>query len=63
MIYFDPGDIWIVDSRLISHQIFYGRRAISIDFFVEPASMLNSSKHYLALAKKYRSDRLANALS
>ncbi len=61
VIYFDPGDIWIVDSRLVSHQIFYGRRAISIDFSVERASMLDSSKHYLALAKKYRSDALASA--
>jgi hypothetical protein len=51
--YFDPGDVWVVDSRLISHQIFYGRRALSIDFFVDPASMLNPRRHYLAMAEDF----------
>jgi hypothetical protein len=51
--YFDPGDIWIVDSRLISHQIFYGRRALSIDFFVDPGSMLNPRRQYLAMAEDF----------
>ena len=51
MIYFDPGDVWAVDSRQVSHQIFYGRRAVSIDFFVDKASMRKPKRHYLHMAE------------
>jgi hypothetical protein len=51
--YFAPGDVWAVDSRLVSHQIFYGRRAVSLDFFVDPASMRNSRRQYLAMGDEY----------
>ena len=53
--YFEPGDVWAVDSRQISHQIFYGRRAVSIDFFVDPATMGKPKKHYLLTATRFRS--------
>ena len=53
--YFDPGDVWAVDSRQVSHQIFYGRRAVSIDFFVDPASMVKPQRHYLFTAERFRS--------
>ena len=53
VIYFDPGDVWIVDSRQVSHQIFYGRRAVSIDFFVDPKTMKDPSKHYLNIASDF----------
>ncbi len=52
--YFDPGDVWAVDSRQRAHQIFYGRRAVSIDFFVDPASMKHPERQYLALAERFR---------
>ena len=29
---FDPGDVWIVDSRRVSHAIIYGRRAAMFSF-------------------------------
>ncbi len=54
MVYFDPGDVWAVDSRQVSHQIFYGRRAVSIDFFVDPASMAKPKRHYLYMAQRLR---------
>ncbi len=57
--YFDPGDVWAVDSRQIAHQIFYGRRAVSIDFFVDRATMLKPKRHYLALAERQRVKALA----
>jgi hypothetical protein len=57
--YFDPGDAWCVDSRQIAHQIFYGRRAVSFDFFVDPASMADPDKHYLKLAEGYRARKAA----
>ena len=53
--YFDPGAVWAVDSRQISHQIFYGRRAVSIDFFVDPRSMVKPKRHYLFAATRFRS--------
>jgi hypothetical protein len=52
--YFDPGDVWVVDSRQVSHQIYYGRRAISLDFVVSRDSMLDPQKHYMNLAERYR---------
>ena len=57
--YFDPGDVWAVDSRQVAHQIFYGRRAVSIDFFVDPASMGDPGRHYLAFAESFRARALA----
>jgi hypothetical protein len=56
--YFEPGDVWAVDSRQISHQIFYGRRAVSIDFFVDPKSMMKPKRHYLFTAEKFRARTL-----
>ena len=53
--YFDPGDVWAVDSRQVSHQIFYGRRAVSIDFFVDRESMVKPKRHYLQTAARFRS--------
>jgi hypothetical protein len=29
-IYFDPGDVWIVDGRSVSHQVLSGHRVLSI---------------------------------
>ena len=52
--YFDPGDVWAVDSRQRAHQIFYGRRAVSFDYFVDPASMKRPERHYLQIAEQFR---------
>ena len=56
--YFQPGDIWIVDSRQVAHQIFYGRRALSIDFSVPKSAMKDSSRHYLAITDRFRDAQL-----
>jgi hypothetical protein len=58
--FFEPGDVWSVDSRRVAHQIFYGRRAVSIDFSVDPATMLSGDRHYLRLAESARASVLAN---
>jgi hypothetical protein len=52
--FFDPGDVWVVDSRQVAHQIFYGRRAISIDFVVTLDSMQDRRKHYLEMSRSYQ---------
>jgi hypothetical protein len=57
--YFAPGDIWIVDSRQVSHQIFYGRRALSIDFSVKKESMKDASRHYLSFVDRFRAENMA----
>jgi Protein of unknown function (DUF2843). len=56
--YFAPGDVWIVDSRQVAHQIFYGRRALSIDFSVCRDSMGDPSRHYLAFVDRFRTENL-----
>ncbi len=61
VVYFQPGDVWSVDSRQVAHQIFYGRRAVSIDFFVEPDSMIKRKRHYLNFARLYRAGLLGAA--
>lgn len=57
-IFFQPGDIWLVDSRKVSHQIFYGRRAISVDLFAPASTMLDPDKHYFAQVEAYRARRI-----
>ena len=57
--FFDPGDVWVVDSRQVAHQIFYGRRALSIDFSVPKEQMKNRSLHYLDIAERFRTDNRA----
>jgi len=59
--YFDPGEVWAVDSRQVAHQIFYGRRAVSIDFFVDPESMIKRKRHYLVAAERFRAAALGAA--
>jgi hypothetical protein len=57
--FFAPGDVWIVDSRQVAHQIFYGRRALSIDFSVPKQLMKDPSLHYLDIAERFRTDNRA----
>ena len=38
-IAFEQGDIWLADSRLISHQIYQGNRAAIYMFHIKPESM------------------------
>ena len=63
VVYFQPGEAWIVDSRQVSHQIFYGRRAVSIDFFVDVSSMRRPGRHYLTMAERLMRRALSPAPS
>jgi hypothetical protein len=58
--FFNPGDVWVVDSRQVAHQIFYGRRALSIDFSVPKQQMKNPALHYLDIAERFRADNHAD---
>lgn len=56
--FFEPGEVWLVDSRKVSHQIFFGRRAVSTEFQVDPASMLDPRTHYYRIVDQYRGQYL-----
>jgi hypothetical protein len=58
IIFFEPGDVWAVDSRKVSHQIFYGRKALSTEYAVKPESMLDPSTHYFKVVDRHRAARL-----
>lgn len=45
-IAFDPGEVWLGESRLISHQIYYGEAAMVYMWFVDPASMFDPSNRF-----------------
>jgi hypothetical protein len=43
---FDPGEVWLGESRLISHQIVYGDSAMVYMWFVKAASMANPDNRF-----------------
>jgi 3-deoxy-D-manno-octulosonic acid hydroxylase-like protein len=43
VVSFDPGDVWLCETRLNSHEIYSGHRLVATDFYVDPASMLDPS--------------------
>ena len=45
-IAFEPGEIWVGESRLLSHQIYYGEAALVYMWFVEAGSMANPDKRF-----------------
>jgi hypothetical protein len=56
--FFEPGEVWLVDSRKVSHQIFFGRRAISTDHAIDVTSMQDPGLHYYALVEQARQKAL-----
>jgi hypothetical protein len=45
-IAFEPGEVWLGESRLISHQIYYGESAMVYMWFVDPESMAAPEKRF-----------------
>jgi hypothetical protein len=43
---FDPGEVWLGESRLLSHQIYYGEAAMVYMWFVKAASMANPDNRF-----------------
>jgi hypothetical protein len=61
-IAFDPGEVWLGESRLISHQIYYGEAALVYMWFVKTASMANPSNRFNErVAQLHREMRRGNA--
>jgi len=61
IVFFEPGEVWLVDSRKVSHQIFFGRKALSTEHAVANDSMSNPSAHYFALVERHRDRLLGHA--
>jgi hypothetical protein len=57
IVFFDPGEVWIVDSRKVSHQIFFGRKALSTEHVIEAGSMHDPESHYYQLVERYRNQK------
>ena len=49
---FAPGDVWLCETRLNSHEIYSGHRLVATDFYVDPASMLDPSQRVEARVKR-----------
>jgi hypothetical protein len=47
-IAFDPGEVWLGESRLVSHQIYYGDAAMVYMWFVRAASMAHPDNRFNA---------------
>ena len=48
IVAFEPGEVWFGESRMISHQIYYGERAMVYMFFVKPGGMLDRGRRFNA---------------
>jgi hypothetical protein len=51
-IAFEPGEVWLGESRLISHQIYYGEAALVYMWFVRAASMADPANRFNAVVKR-----------
>lgn len=45
-IAFDPGEVWLGESRLVSHQIYYGEAALVYMWFVKIGSMASPENRF-----------------
>lgn len=54
IVFFEPGEVWFVDSRKVAHQIFYGRKALSTEHQIAPTSMHNPALHYFEIVERHR---------
>jgi hypothetical protein len=45
---FDPGEVWLGESRLLSHQIYYGEAAMVYMWFVSISSMADPARRFNA---------------
>jgi hypothetical protein len=51
-IAFDPGEVWLGESRLVSHQIYYGEAALVYMWFVRPNSMVDPDKRFNSIVER-----------
>jgi hypothetical protein len=34
--FFDRGDVWVAETRQVPHQVFFGRKMVSVQFYIVP---------------------------
>jgi hypothetical protein len=56
---FDPGEVWLGESRLISHQIYYGEAALVYMWFVNSSSMADPDNRFNARVEAVHSEMRA----
>jgi hypothetical protein len=49
LVLFEPGDVWLTDGRLVSHQVIFGRRVVSTLFVADSNGVPD---HKLTFAQK-----------
>jgi hypothetical protein len=52
VVHFEQGDVWLCDSRIVSHQIVAGRRLLATHMKVDPESMLDPSQRVEARVQR-----------
>jgi hypothetical protein len=60
-IAFEPGEVWLGESRLLSHQIYYGEAAMVYMWFVEASSMANPDNRFNERVEALHREMLAAA--
>ncbi len=55
-IAFDPGEVWLGESRILSHQIVYGERAMVYMWFVKVTSMANADRRFNHVVEQIHRD-------
>jgi hypothetical protein len=60
-IAFDPGEVWLGESRLLSHQIYYGDAAMVYMWFVHTSSMANPKNRFNAQVEAIHREMQARA--
>jgi hypothetical protein len=60
-IAFDPGEVWLGESRQISHQIYYGEAAQVYMWFVQVSSMADPANRFNAQVERVHQDMQTHA--
>ena len=58
---FDPGEVWLGESRFLSHQIYYGEAAMVYMWFVSVSSMAQPAKRFNARVEGIHDEMRRNA--
>jgi hypothetical protein len=60
--FFDQGDVWMAETRQIPHQIFFGRKMVSVQVYIDPSKRIapeRSMKAFVEALQKRPSLALA----
>ena len=60
-IAFDPGEVWLGESRLVSHQIYYGEAALVYMWFVRASSMADPENRFNRIVERVHQEMRSTA--